>query len=102
MSQKDVVMVITCSKPFKNSAQHFSKSTYHILKEEFQRAHEICSLIQQNKEQWSSLFTKAEFFKEYKSYLCVTASALTQQEHMSLYALHSLTSELIKILELDG
>jgi len=75
--KKDLMVVMTCVKPFKNSTQHISRSTKQILREELHRADTLCKEIE---EPWRKLVERENFFSKYQNYLCITCSALTDEE----------------------
>ncbi|KAJ6837458.1 nuclear poly(A) polymerase 1 [Iris pallida] len=61
--------IITPAYPCMNSSYNVSASTLRVMKEEFQRGHEICELMEANKADWKLLFEPHPFFEAYKHYL---------------------------------
>jgi poly(A) polymerase Pap1 len=72
--------LITLSKPYKNSARNVTRTTRTLLVNAFQEAANITKTVD-----WSSLFEKRNFFKEYNQFLRMTVSALTRQEYWNWY-----------------
>ncbi|KAF7648957.1 hypothetical protein LDENG_00149370, partial [Lucifuga dentata] len=71
--------VITPAYPSQNSAYNVTASTRAVMVEEINRGHAIAQEIQQDKADWSKLFETPNFFKKYKHYIVLMASAPTEQ-----------------------
>lgn len=67
--------IITPAYPCMNSSYNVSASTLRVMKEEFQRGHEICELMEANKADWKVLFEPYPFFEAYKHYLQIDIAA---------------------------
>ncbi|KAJ6832404.1 nuclear poly(A) polymerase 1 [Iris pallida] len=67
--------IITPAYPCMNSSYNVSASTLRVMKEEFQRGHEICELMEANKADWKLLFEPHPFFEAYKHYLQIDIAA---------------------------
>ncbi|KAJ6829683.1 nuclear poly(A) polymerase 1 [Iris pallida] len=67
--------IITPAYPCMNSSYNVSASTLRVMKEEFQRGHEICELMEANKVDWKLLFEPHPFFEAYKHYLQIDIAA---------------------------
>uniref|UniRef100_A0A7N0US44 polynucleotide adenylyltransferase n=1 Tax=Kalanchoe fedtschenkoi TaxID=63787 RepID=A0A7N0US44_KALFE len=67
--------IITPAYPCMNSSYNVSSSTLHIMSKEFERANEICEVMDSNKMNWEALFEPYQFFEAYKNYLQIDISA---------------------------
>ncbi|NWR83038.1 PAPOG polymerase, partial [Furnarius figulus] len=78
-----VMPIITPAYPQQNSAFNVSTSTRAVMVEEFQRGLEVTDEILKGKSDWSKLFEPLNFFQKYKHYIVLTASAFTEEHHLS-------------------
>ncbi|XP_023541715.1 nuclear poly(A) polymerase 1-like [Cucurbita pepo subsp. pepo] len=67
--------IITPAYPCMNSSYNVSSSTLRIMTEEFQRGHDICEVMEENKADWDTLFEPYPFFEAYKNYLQIDITA---------------------------
>ncbi|KAL0535559.1 hypothetical protein IC582_029894 [Cucumis melo] len=67
--------IITPAYPCMNSSYNVSASTLRIMTEEFQRGHDICEVMEENKADWDTLFEPYPFFEAYKNYLQIDITA---------------------------
>jgi poly(A) polymerase len=85
-SIKDVMTVLTCTKPYKNSARNISRSTRTVIKAELARAVSLVesqpvlsnSVVKQLVEPCSNLFVGPD---HYKSFLKISVSALNETDY---------------------
>jgi len=73
--------IITPAYPAMNSTYNVSDSTLGILKEEFKRATQITTKVEQEGLPWTNLFEKSDFFTKYKAYVQVDVFAPVEEEH---------------------
>ena len=87
-----VMPIITPAFPCMNSSYNVSESTLHVLRAEFVRGDEACRAMYAaatgegaapapGVSLWAHLFEQAPFFRQHKHYLCVEASAATEEQH---------------------
>ncbi|XP_030626450.1 poly(A) polymerase gamma isoform X2 [Chanos chanos] len=74
--------IITPAYPQQNSTYNVSTSTRTIMNEEFKHGLTVTDEILQGKAEWSKLFEPPNFFQKYKHYIVLTASALTEENHL--------------------
>lgn len=85
-SVKDVMTVLTCTKPYRNSARNISRSTRTVIKAEIARAHALLqplstfstSVLKQLTEPCADLFVGADHFK---SFLKIAVSGLNDADY---------------------
>ncbi|NXS16177.1 PAPOG polymerase, partial [Mystacornis crossleyi] len=78
-----VMPIITPAYPQQNSTYNVSVSTRAVMVEEFQRGLEVTDEILKGKSDWSKLFEPLNFFRKYKHYIVLTASAFTEEHHLN-------------------
>lgn len=54
--KQDRMPILTSIKPYYNSARNITRSTKHILQEEFQRGHSILKQLRKGQKSWADLF----------------------------------------------
>ncbi|XP_076025149.1 poly(A) polymerase type 3-like [Genypterus blacodes] len=69
--------IITPSYPHQNSSYNVTASTKVIMVDKIRRGLEVTLEIQQGKADWPKLFETQDFFKKYKHYIVLLASAPT-------------------------
>ncbi|XP_021110338.1 poly(A) polymerase beta [Heterocephalus glaber] len=74
--------IITPAYPQQNSTYNVSVSTRMVMIEEFKQGLAITHEILLNKAEWSKLFDAPSFFKKYKHYIILLASAPTEKRHL--------------------
>uniref|UniRef100_H0WDG0 polynucleotide adenylyltransferase n=1 Tax=Cavia porcellus TaxID=10141 RepID=H0WDG0_CAVPO len=74
--------IITPAYPQQNSTYNVSVSTRMVMIEEFKQGLAITHEILLNKAEWSKLFEAPSFFKKYKHYIVLLASAPTEKQHL--------------------
>ncbi|NXX50834.1 PAPOG polymerase, partial [Tricholaema leucomelas] len=77
-----VMPIITPAYPQQNSSYNVSMSTRAVMVEEFKHGLEVTKEILQGKSGWSKLFEPLNFFRKYKHYIVLTASASTKKHHL--------------------
>jgi poly(A) polymerase len=75
--KKDVLAVITLSRPFRNTARNVTKTALSVLKAEFAQARAVTN---SKSPVWSLVLRQSDFFTQYKSYLKVVTSAVSADE----------------------
>jgi len=90
-----VMPIITPAFPCMNSSYNVSESTLHVLRAEFARGDETCQGVYSvatgqsgtvpppapGSSLWAPLFEPAPFFRTHKHYLCVEATAGSEEHH---------------------
>ncbi|CAM9822186.1 unnamed protein product [Lampetra fluviatilis] len=77
-----VMPIITPAYPHQNSTYNVTMSTRTVMVEEFKQGLAITDEILMGKAEWSKLFESPNFFLKYKHYIVLTASALTEEQHL--------------------
>ncbi|XP_064002137.1 poly(A) polymerase gamma isoform X2 [Pogoniulus pusillus] len=77
-----VMPIITPAYPQQNSSYNVSMSTRAVMVEEFKHGLAVTNEILQGKCGWSKLFEPMNFFRKYKHYIVLTASASTEKHHL--------------------
>lgn len=73
--------IITPCFPPINSTHNVSKSTFRVIKQEFERADKIMSDVKrQGRDMWGALLRESKFFDRFKDYLCVAVIAASREE----------------------
>uniref|UniRef100_A0A8C4NDI4 Poly(A) polymerase n=1 Tax=Eptatretus burgeri TaxID=7764 RepID=A0A8C4NDI4_EPTBU len=77
-----VMPIITPAYPHQNSTYNVTMSTRAVMVEEFKEGLAVTDEILQGKAYWAKLFETPSFFQKYKHYIVLTASALTEEQHL--------------------
>uniref|UniRef100_UPI00358EF679 poly(A) polymerase gamma isoform X2 n=1 Tax=Myxine glutinosa TaxID=7769 RepID=UPI00358EF679 len=77
-----VMPIITPAYPHQNSTYNVTMSTRAVMVDEFKEGLAVTDEILQGKAYWSKLFETPSFFQKYKHYIVLTASALTEEQHL--------------------
>eukprot|EP00249_Psilotum_nudum_P024513 c29207_g1_i1 orf=528-2630(+) len=72
--------IITPAYPCMNSSYNVSSSTLRVMTEQFQHGNEICTAVEMNKADWSSIFEVYPFFDSYRNYLQIDISAADEDD----------------------
>ena len=75
-----LMKIITPAYPAQNSTFNVTRSSLHVLRDEFKRGREACAKILLGEKKWPHLWEPVPFFSMYKHYLQVTIVALNADD----------------------
>ena len=90
LDRMHVMPIITPAYPQQNSTYNVSRSTLHVMKEEFVKGLETMEEIlkqPEDKINWEKLFQEPDFFGKYKHFLALTATANSERVHQEFCGL---------------